>query len=127
MGLCGRSWCERMGRDRQGKCSRTLNWAGERRHEKIGSASAWARFLIIFSQGGHQQAWLVGLEWESPEAGTILFLPSFEDAMPLWMDDRHSRLGEHNLAAKVSKGAKANEGVGEKGHNMSLHRCRWEG
>jgi hypothetical protein len=124
---CCRSWCEQTGRDRQGKCSGTLNWAGERRREKIGSTSAWARFLIIFSQRGHQQAWLVGLEWESPEAGTILFSPSFEDAMPLWMDDRHSPLGEHNLAAKVGKGAQANEGVGERGHHMSLHCCRWEG
>ncbi len=106
-----RSWCEQTGRDQQGKCSGTLNWAGERRHEKIGSTSTWARFLIIFSQRGHRQAWPVGLEWKSLEAGTILFLPSFKDAMPLWMDDRHSRLGEHNLAAKVGKGAQADEGV----------------
>jgi hypothetical protein len=47
--------------------------------------------------------------------------------MPIWMDDRHSRLGEHNLAAKVGKGAQANEGMGEGGDHMSLHCCRWEG
>ncbi len=47
--------------------------------------------------------------------------------MPIWMDDRHSHLGEHNLAAEVGKGAQANEGMGEGGHHMSLHHCRWEG
>ncbi len=94
---------------------------------KNGSASAWARFLIFFRQCGHRQAWLVSLEWELPEAGAILFSPSFKDAMPIWMDDRHSCLGEHNLAAEVGKGVQADEGMGEGGHHMSLHRCRWEG
>ena len=67
--------------------------------DKIGSASVWARFLIIFTRRWHRQAWLGGIEWESPEAGAVEFTPSFEDAVPIRMDDRHSCLGEHNLAA----------------------------
>ncbi len=65
--------------------SRSLNWGGERWFEKIGSASAWARFLIIFKQHGHRQTWLGGVEWEPPEA----FMPTFEDSRMLcpsgWM------------------------------------------
>ena len=35
--------------------------------------------------------------------------------MPIWMDDRHSRLGEHNLAAEVGKGAKPMRVWGKEG------------
>ena len=72
---------------------------GGRWFEKIGSASAWARFLIIFKQRSLRHAWLGGIEWESPKAGTVEFTPTFKDAVPIRMEDRHSRLGEDNLAA----------------------------
>ncbi len=103
--------------------SRTLNWVGERWFEKIGSAPTWARCLIIFMQREHRQTWLGGVEWES-QAGTVKFTPTFEDAVPIGMDDRHSRLGENNLAAYVGKWPQADEGMGEGGHHMALHRCR---
>ncbi len=51
----------------------------------------------------------------SPEAGAILFLPSFKDAMPIWMDDRHSHLGEHNLAARLARGPKPMRVWGKEG------------
>jgi hypothetical protein len=44
--------------------------------------------------------------------------------MPIWMNDRHHHLGKQNLAAKVGKGAQANEGMGEGRHHMALHCCR---
>jgi hypothetical protein len=44
--------------------------------------------------------------------------------MPFWMNDGHRCLGEHNLAAKVGKGAQADEGLGEGRHHMVLHHCR---
>ncbi len=39
----------------------------------------------------------------------------------------NSMLGENSLAAKISKGSLANEGMGEGGHNMPLHSRWWEG
>ncbi len=160
MGLCRRSCCERTGRGRQGKCSGALNWVRRRWDKKIGSASAWARFLIFFRQRGHRQAWLGGLrrtvgrtfrtgsastwtrflivgkfwqDWhgglerEAPEAGAILFASSIKDAVAIQMGDQDSMLGEDNLAAEIGKGAQADEGMGEGGHNMPLHSCWWEG
>ncbi len=45
--------------------------------------------------------------------------------MPVWMNDEHRCLCEHNLAAKeVGEGAQANEGMGEGKHHMALHCCR---
>ncbi len=90
----------------------------------LGSASAWARLLI---DGKFRQDWHGGLEREAPEAGAILFAPSVEDAVAIWMDDQDSMLGENNLAAEIGKGAQADEGMGEGGHNMPLHSRWWEG
>ncbi len=67
--------------------------------KKIGSASAWARFLIIYIQCRHRAACLGGVEWESPKARAVVFPPPLEDDVPIRMDDRHSHLGEGNLAA----------------------------
>ena len=53
-----------------------------------------------------------------------MFPPPLEDGVPIGMDDRHSRLGEDDLAAKVGKCSQAYEGMGEGGHHMTLHRCR---
>ena len=50
--------------------------------------------------------------------------PTFEDAVPIRMDDRHSRLGENDLATKVGEWPQADEGMGEGGHHMTLHHCR---
>ena len=87
--------------------------------KKIGSASAWARFLIIFIQRGHRQACIGGVEWESPKVGAVLFLPPLEDGVPIRMDERNSRLGEDDLAPKVGKWPQAYEGMGEGGHHMA--------
>ena len=73
-----------------------------------------------------QQARIGGVEWESPKAGTILFPPPLEDGVPIGMDDGYLRLGEDDPAAKIGKWPQAYEGVGEGGHHMSLHRCRWK-
>ncbi len=81
---------------------------------------------MIFIQRGHRQACIGGVEWESPKAGAVLFLPPLEDGVPIGMDDRHSRLGEDYLAAEVGKWPQAYEGMGEGGHHMALHRCRWK-
>ena len=91
----------------------SLNWLGGRWFEKIGSASAWARFLIIFTQRGHQQARIGGVEWESPKAGTVLFPPPLEDGVPIGMDDGYLRLGEDDPASKIGKWPQAYEGMGE--------------
>ncbi len=90
----------------------------------IGSAFAWAWLLIV---GKFWQDWHGGLEREAPEVGAILFVPSIEDAVAIRMDNRDSMLGENNLAAEIGKGAQADEGMGEGGHNMPLHNCWWEG
>jgi hypothetical protein len=90
----------------------------------IGSASAWARLLIVDK---FQQDWHGGLEREAPETGAILFAPSVEDAVAIRMDDQDSMLGENSLAAKIGEGAQADEGMGEGGHNMPLHSRWWEG
>jgi hypothetical protein len=45
------------------------------------------------------RSWLGGLERETPETRAIMFAPSFEDAVAIRVDDRHSRLGENDLAA----------------------------
>jgi hypothetical protein len=90
----------------------------------IGSASAWTRFLIV---GKFGQDWHGGLEREAPEVGAILFMPSVKDAVAIWMDDQDNMLGEDNLAAEIGKGAQADEGMGEGGHDMPLHSRWWEG
>ncbi len=59
-----------------------------------------------------------------PQAGAVDFSLTFKNGMPVWMNDGHRHLGEQNLAAKVGKGAQANEGMGEGRHHMALHPCR---
>ena len=102
----------------------SLNWVGGRWFEKIGSASAWARFLIIFTRRRHRQAWLGGGEWESPKAGTVSFPPPLEDGVTIGIDDGYLRLGEGDPAAHIGKWPQAYEGMGEGGHHMTPHRCR---
>ncbi len=73
------------------------------------------------------QNWHGVFEREAPEAGAILFAPSVKDAVAIRMDDQDSMLGENHLAAKIGKGAQADKGMGEGGHNMPLHSRWWEG
>ena len=51
-------------------------------------------------------------------------MSSLMDTMAVGINDVHSCLGENNRVAKVSKEAKADEGMGEGGHHMALHSCR---
>jgi hypothetical protein len=69
------------------------------------------------------RSWLGGLERETPETRAIVFAPSFEDAVAIRVDDRHSGLGENDLAAEVGERPQTDEGVGEGGHHVPLH-CR---
>ncbi len=59
-----------------------------------------------------------------PQVRTVDFSPTFVDGMPIWMNDRHHCLCEHNLAAEVGKEAQVDEGMGEGRHHMALHCCR---
>jgi hypothetical protein len=70
---------------------------------------------------------MVALRGKRQRWRTSCFAPSVKDAVAIRMDDRDSMLGENNLAAEISKGAQADEGMGEGGHNMVLHSCWWEG
>jgi hypothetical protein len=52
------------------------------------------------------------------EAGAGHILPSREYGMPIGVEDSDSCFGEDNVAALVGKRPQANEGMGERGHDM---------
>ena len=60
-----------------------------------------------------------------PEPMTIHFLPTLEDTAAVSrVNNKDTCLGEGDGVAKISKWPQIYEGVGERGHDVALHRCR---
>ena len=72
------------------------------------SGRHWGRY----DRRGNNRSWW-SFEWESPEASTLLFPPSFEDAVALRIKNSNIRFGKDDFAILVSKRAQTDEGVGK--------------